>query len=699
MRDRLKLMWLDGELDQEMPVESRRKAVRNLRAMAEKTVADSTNAGTWEEQPDLLLMLGAALDDPDEEVGRIARQALVTIGSEKATPLLRNSLASVEGCKRRGAAAALTAFGETEWEACIEGDGDDFLRAGRQHPPEAAQVMFRALQDPDHAELRAMAARGLGELGDREAVPPLLGALSDWKVDVKAQAAEALGKIGDERAVQPLVEAAKDDNEKLRSGAQSGLRHLGEPAVEPLVGLLGDGDRNVRRRAASSLSALGEIALEPLRGVLQEGSANERGAAVEALGILGDPRALGALVAHLEDQDGDVRIGAIDALAELGEADAIEPLLAALSDPEGPARRKAAQALERMGEPDWKRWFQGYADDFIQVAQSDDRRTLAILRKALSRQEGPALANAARSLGKLGDIEALSPLIGTLENPDAGVREAAVEAISQLGDEAVEPLASIFQSPEGKSPDVLGEVALALGKLGNHQALIPLLGALGADEGSLRARAAEALGSLGERDAISALIDTLCASEGAVRRSAALALNELGDRSWRLWIQGDDDDFKRLGRSDDPRAVDVLLSVLGQGPDSGLRSKIVDALGRLGGDRALEKLTELLGGDDEEARQNVIEAFGQMGDKRAIDTLVPVLTTPQGELRRGAARALKRLGESELAAKVNGDSEDFLRLAETGDRRLREGLQTFLESLDDDSLKSALRAILDRSSD
>jgi len=58
--------------------------------------------------------------------------------------------------------------------------------------------------DPD-PQVRADAARSLGEVGDERAVDALLAALHDPEETVRAAAAAALGKIGDPRAIPALT--------------------------------------------------------------------------------------------------------------------------------------------------------------------------------------------------------------------------------------------------------------------------------------------------------------------------------------------------------------------------------------------------------------------------------------------------------------------------------------------------------------
>jgi HEAT repeat protein len=82
--------------------------------------------------------------------------------------------------------------------------------------------------------IREAAAGALGDIGDKRAVEPLIGALSDDKTWVRRSAVEALGEIGDSRAVEPLIKALEDEDpdgrladEDVHDAAKEALKKLG----------------------------------------------------------------------------------------------------------------------------------------------------------------------------------------------------------------------------------------------------------------------------------------------------------------------------------------------------------------------------------------------------------------------------------------------------------------------------------------
>ena len=87
------------------------------------------------------------------------------------------------------------------------------------------------------------------------------------------------------------------------------------------------------------------------------------------------------------------------------------------------------------------------------------------------------------------------------------------------------------------------------------------------------------------RAPVEALIQVL-GDESAVREAAAKALGRLGEPHWAEIVTGhDDDDFRRLGESTDPRAGKPLvmwwIRRLGS-PWFSNRAQCAEALGRIG---------------------------------------------------------------------------------------------------------------------
>lgn len=116
----------------------------------------------------------------------------------------------------------------------------------------AVEGLILALADEDHRTelgdypLRRNAARALGKIGDRQAVPGLISALDCTDFFVREAAAQSLGMLGDPIAVPPLMQL-------LSAGVAATAQVPGRPhAVEPCEAVI---------EALGSLGATGAVDL------------------------------------------------------------------------------------------------------------------------------------------------------------------------------------------------------------------------------------------------------------------------------------------------------------------------------------------------------------------------------------------------------------------------------------------------------
>jgi HEAT repeat protein len=142
-----------------------------------------------------------------------------------------------------------------------------------------AEVTLSAALDHPEPRVRAVCLDALGLLGAAGSVHRIARVLRDDDVlDVRAAAAASLGRIGTRSAIEPLSAAAAPAHPTaLRAAAARALGDLGSPvAVPALVALLDDEAYRVAHEAAQSLRRLGEPGLDGLRGVLDRETAAVR---------------------------------------------------------------------------------------------------------------------------------------------------------------------------------------------------------------------------------------------------------------------------------------------------------------------------------------------------------------------------------------------------------------------------------------
>ncbi|MCD1295744.1 HEAT repeat domain-containing protein [Methanocella sp. CWC-04] len=86
------------------------------------------------------------------------------------------------------------------------------------------ETLINNLKDP---KLAVDAACSLAATKDLMAVDPLIDALNtDKNADVRAMAAYALGEIGSEKALGPLKKAAKEDYDQVKRSADQAIKKI-----------------------------------------------------------------------------------------------------------------------------------------------------------------------------------------------------------------------------------------------------------------------------------------------------------------------------------------------------------------------------------------------------------------------------------------------------------------------------------------
>ena len=299
--------------------------------------------------------------------------------------------------------------------------------------------------------LRALAAEGLGLVGDDSAVPLLIGTLKDPSPLVQWQAALALRALS-RRGLLPSSGLAFDAGAAFQAWRQDLIDRvvadLAAPyaatraeaantlatfdaagALPALAPLLADSDPAVRREAAAALvriagadAARFELARPGLLQLLRDADPMARAAATVVLGLLGNPAAGAWIEPLLHDGDADVRAAAATALGTLRDAPASAGLIAALVDDDPSVRIAAAGALGALGD-------RYTVPALVQLAGDDD---LEVRCAALA------------ALGQMRDPAALPVLIAALGEPAARPRYFAALALGRIGDaQALKPLAAL----------------------------------------------------------------------------------------------------------------------------------------------------------------------------------------------------------------------------------------------------------------
>ena len=180
--------------------------------------------------------------------------------------------------------------------------------------------------------------------------------------------------------------------------------------------------------------------IEELLEVLVSGEDDSREEAALALGPFGSGAA-GPLADILATGESLARWWAARALAEVGGEGAVQSLVSVLGEPDPDLRACAALALGRIGNGSAASALAGKLDDESSFVASVAADALSMLGdsavEALAGRLGDENPHtrllAVRALGRIRSESAIEPLIGVLEDPSYLVRYHAHEALDALG--------------------------------------------------------------------------------------------------------------------------------------------------------------------------------------------------------------------------------------------------------------------------
>ena len=232
---------------------------------------------------------------------------------------------------------------------------------GMRRDEQAIPQLAALLMNTDPSTLSA-AARSLGRIGTREALPPLQDALKEATAATRPALSDALLRCADAlRIAGHQATAAKTFGdlfeakhvEAVRLAAYRSLVLASGAAAPQLLTKALQGDDDAARQAALQLATElpGREVTMALVAQLEQGSLPVRLALLKALGQRGDGAALAAVAAATKSPEAAVRRAALDTLIDLGDASTV-PLLAGYAGRPGPDQEAARGALARLHRGD-----------------------------------------------------------------------------------------------------------------------------------------------------------------------------------------------------------------------------------------------------------------------------------------------------------------------------------------------------------
>jgi len=434
---------------------------------------------------------------------------------------------------------------------------------------------------------------------------------------------ERLGRDPQPRAIRLLRLALQDEDSEVRRLTMIALQVVEEAGrVDLLLAGVGDPEPEVQKAAILGLKHVKEPRVfEALAPLLRHGDAGVRGCAGQVLGGQ-DWRP-----ANREEEAWFlVARNQFSRAAELGVA-ALAPLETVLNADLSSLSIRAAQALGNIPDP----------------------RVVPMLTRALKSPEPAVCVAAVDALSKAGGTKIVEPITAMLRHDNGHVRSAAIEALGALRlPESVDAIAQLLDDPLW---DVRRTAADVLGRCGEQRVFDPLAGKLSDEDIDVREAVVMALGSLGDRRAIGSLVLALADPTSGVRRLAAAALSRI-DNLWMLtpeaktaasqlaavWsdMDGDVRFFvdRMLGNLLSAKAAPVPEATSGEQepPTPDRRRKLATTI-----------FLSILSDADRDLRQAAAEALGQIGGSRAVTGLIRALADSDPSVRSAVEQALRSL--------------------------------------------------------
>lgn len=385
--------------------------------------------------------LGTLLTNPDMRVRQKAQFELVKRGAKgvevltASTKQTDNQLARVHGI----------------WGI------SQLARQDKQY----ARLLLPLLQDKD-PEIRAQAAKWLGDVRYKEAGDALIPVLKDANSRARFFAAEALGRIAYEPAIQPIIqllEANNDDDAYIRHAGSLALARIGKPA--PVVALANSPSKAVRIAAVVALRRMNDPGIASFLADKDEFVVTEAARGInDDMSIPAALPALGKVIQTTRFTNEALLRRAINANLRVGTLEAMQTLIDYAQKEEAPLamRAEAMEALSTWAKPSVLDRVDGRYRGVIERDPAMVKsKTAAMYTKLLTHQELALRLSAIKAITKLNLTEVSEPLFNRLtSDKEAVARVAALRALASMNDKQLSKAIETALTDNEKSVRVAG---------------------------------------------------------------------------------------------------------------------------------------------------------------------------------------------------------------------------------------------------
>ena len=627
---------------------------RAAKDMASIVRGEAAGALGESQDPRVVDLLGELLEDVDEEVQGRAAMALAKVKNDKAKAYLTLQYArrgrktrqvivqalktaNVPGAMAEAVASESKGIWDRNLLALNEGTLPERVGAaeelGKSGRPEAINRLLPLVRD-SQVVMAAAAVRGLGDAGDRRAVPAILLLLDESFPELREASIGALRKLQDPSSVQKLqaVAVEKSAVSSLATNAIAALPRTAETEAA-LCTIALEGARREAIDAARAMRTKG-CPLDPIAERLSRPASVESG--LQAVIGLG-PAAQGALpkvLPLLTSTDTSQRMLAVEAVASIGDA-------------------SAAPALQKLYEQELKA-IEGPRQDWVPTPLAQVYGPGFDPSAPAPEQDAPGRRDEARG-AKQAQLFDRVRVLNAQRARDAGRVVVQPRVPAELYDD-VEPL----------SLQPLAAILRALGAVKAPGALELLKGYAGDDNVTLRTAALVGLARLGP-EGVEAAKGGMYEAERDLQKALAEALAQQGEAGQGVLVsmlpQFSSEKLVLLDALNQfgapASASEALQAVVREGGAEAVLAASI--LGRLKAKDAVPTLTKALDEPASVARREVLLALGEIGDTQAAEVVARDLYHDLPEVRVAAASALQKIGTPAQAEALDALKSDYYR--------------------------------------
>ena len=302
----------------------------------------------------------------------------------------------------------------------------------------------------------------------------------DPNVNVRAAAAKTIGTLQYKKAIPQLVKALSDEEWVIFSALEALTAMPEDESIDAILDLLKNPSETIR---VAAIEALGEIcpskATDPLVKHIAKTKDYEKIAALKSLIEIGPvpslPHISDALMEVLKDEDMENKLIAVKGLALIKHENAIKPIidLAGSLDISDPDNEETLLSIRNFLQSfgcskhfidilkDQAVKFRGKVMAIEIMGDLNCAKAVPILIDLLNSDYRDVRRSSINSLGKIDSDESKKCLIEAISDHDSHVRKSAVSSIGKIGDmSAFEPLIAMLHNEQYS--DVIDEFIIAL---------------------------------------------------------------------------------------------------------------------------------------------------------------------------------------------------------------------------------------------